>query len=223
MSGHLALVGGSEWNDGCDFDAMLLAASGGNEVTLLPTAAAFESPAKHVARAEEWFSRLTALVQTVPVYDRAAARDPVHVSAIRNAKFLYLADGSSQHLRSVLLDTPLWSAIVEGWQAGMVLAASAQAATALCGHMVDARGGAFTVGLGLVRNVTVIPHYDLWSPEKSHRTVKLARPDLVVAGIDERTALIRDPKGRWSVHGAGTAALFRGGVQIGLDELDGVD
>jgi len=223
MSGHLALVGGSEWNDGCDFDAMLLAASGGNEVTLLPTAAAFENPAKHIARAEEWFARLSARVHTVPVYDRSGARDPVNVAAIRNAKFLYLADGSSQHLRSVLLDTPLWSAIVEGWQAGMVLAASAQAATALCDHMVDARGGAFTVGLGLVSNITVIPHYDLWSPEKSHRTVKLARPDLVVAGIDERTALIRDPKGVWSVQGAGTAALYRAGKQIGLDDIERAD
>ena len=53
MSGHLALVGGSEWNEGCDFDAQLLAASGSTEVAVLATAAAFENPAKRVARAEE--------------------------------------------------------------------------------------------------------------------------------------------------------------------------
>jgi cyanophycinase len=219
MSGHLALVGGSEWNDGCDFDAVLLAASGAREVVVLPTAAAYENPAKHIERAEAWFAGLGATVRALPVYDRAGARDPDHVRAVRDASFLYLADGSSQHLRSVLKDTPLWSAIVETWQAGSVLAASAQAATALCDHMVDARGGAFTVGLALLSGITVIPHYDLWSPEKSHRTVKLARAGLVVAGIDERSAMVQDPAGTWSVLGAGGATLFRDGKPISLDDL----
>jgi cyanophycinase len=219
MSGYLALVGGSEWNDGCDFDAALLALSGATEVVVLATAAAYENPAKHLARADAWFAGLGAKVRGLPAYDRASARDPDNVRAVRDASFVYLADGSAQHLRSVLLDTPLWSAIVESWQAGTVLAASAQAATALCDHMVDARGGAFTVGLGLVSGITVIPHYDLWSPDKSHRTMKLARPDLVVAGIDERSALVRDPDGTWTVRGAGGAALFRAGLPITLDDL----
>jgi cyanophycinase len=219
MSGHLALVGGSEWNDGCDFDVMLLAASGAREVAVLPTAAAYENPGKHLERATEWFAKLGATVRPVPVYDRAGARDPENVRAVREARFVYLSDGSSQHLRSVLKDTPLWSAIVETWQTNGVLAASAQAATALCDHMVDARGGAFTVGLGLVTGLTVIPHYDLWSPDKSHRTVKLARPDLVVAGVDERTALVRDPNGAWSVAGLGGAALFRDGHPVEFDAL----
>jgi cyanophycinase len=219
MTGYLALVGGSEWNDGCDFDAALLAVSDATEVVVLPTAAAYENPAKHLARAETWFAGLGVKVRGLPAYDRASARDPENVRVVRDAKFVYLADGSAQHLRSVLLDTPLWSAIVEGWQAGTVLAASAQAATALCDHMVDARGGAFTVGLGLISGITVIPHYDLWSPDKSHRTMKLARPDLVVAGIDERSALVRDPDGKWTVRGAGSASLFRAGLPITLDDL----
>jgi cyanophycinase len=115
----------------------------------------------------------------------------------------------------------VWHAIVEAWRAGAVLAASAQSATALCDHMVDNRGGAFTVGLGLLIGLTVIPHYDLWSPDKRHRTVKLARPDLVVAGVDERSALVRDPDGRWRIAGAASAVLYRGGAAVGLDALTG--
>ncbi len=42
--GPLAFVGGDEWTEGCDFDAELLAASGGTEVLVLPTAAAYEHP-----------------------------------------------------------------------------------------------------------------------------------------------------------------------------------
>jgi len=53
MTGHLALVGGSEWMEGCSYDADLLAASGAGEVVLLPTAAAYESPGKVTARAEK--------------------------------------------------------------------------------------------------------------------------------------------------------------------------
>ncbi len=221
MSGPLALVGGSEWREGCSFDAELLAASGGTEVTVLATAAAFESPGKAIDRATRWFADLGATVRDVPVYNRAGALDPAQAAAVRAASFIYLADGSSQHLRSVLLGTPVWHAIVDAWRAGAVLAASAQSATALCDHMVDNRGGAFTVGLGLLAGMTVIPHYDLWSPDKRHRTVKLARPDLVVAGIDERTALVRDPDGSWRIAGAATAVLYQGGVPVGLDSLLG--
>jgi cyanophycinase len=221
MSGPLALVGGSEWHDGCTFDAELLAASGGTTVTVLATAAAFENPARSIEQATRWFAGLGATVRVVPVYNRPGALDPAQAAAVRDAAFLYLADGSSQHLRSVLLNTPVWHAILDAWRAGAVLAASAQSATALCDHMVDNRGGAFTVGLGLLTGMTVIPHYDLWSPDKRHRTVKLARPDLVVAGIDERTALVRDPDGSWRVAGAGTAVLYRGGLSVGLDALVG--
>ena len=49
--GILALVGGGEWTEGCSFDAELLAASGGTEVLVLPTAAAYEKPERVVVAA----------------------------------------------------------------------------------------------------------------------------------------------------------------------------
>ena len=49
--GILALVGGGEWQEGCDFDADLLAASGSEHVLVLPTAGAYEHPERLVVRA----------------------------------------------------------------------------------------------------------------------------------------------------------------------------
>ena len=83
--GPLALVGGGEWREGCDFDADLLAASGGSEVVVLPTAAAYEHPDHAVERATRWFEGLGATVRPVPAVDRTGARDEANVAAVRDA------------------------------------------------------------------------------------------------------------------------------------------
>ena len=53
------------------------------------------------------------------------------------------------------------------------------------------RGGALTLGLGLLPQLAVLPHAGDWSEEKTHRTVRLASGGLRIAAIDERTALLR--------------------------------
>ena len=75
-TGTLALVGGDEWTEGCSFDATLLAASGGTDVLVLPTAAAYQHPERVVLRAAEWFAPLGAQVEGLMVVDRASAEDP---------------------------------------------------------------------------------------------------------------------------------------------------
>src|SRR4051794_36209444 len=219
MSGPLALVGGGEWREGCTFDAELLAASGGDEVVVLPTAAAYEHPDRAVATAETWFGGLGAKVRGVMVLRRSEAEEPDHVAAVRQARFIYLAGGSPMHLRSVLKDSALWEAIVAAWNEGAVLAGSSAGAMVLCDPMVDPRGGAFTLGLGLVAGLTVIPHHDHWSPDKEKRTLDLAPAGLAIVGIDERTALLRDPDRGWQASGAGDVTVFVEGAVGGLEDL----
>ena len=155
-SGTLALVGGGEWHDGCrDFDAELLARAG-DEVVVLPTAAAFEHPDRVVERATAYFSELGASVRGLSVLRRADAEDRANVKGVSDAGFVYIADGSPLHLRSALKDSALFEAIVAGYRKGSVLAASGAGATVLCDPMVDPRGGAYTVGLGVVRELAVL-------------------------------------------------------------------
>jgi cyanophycinase len=221
-TGELALIGGREWTDGCTFDADLLAASGGSSVLVLATAAAYENPGKVLARAQSWFAGLGATVTTLPVFGRADALLAEPAERAREARFIYLADGAAQHLRSVLYDTVLLEAIVAAWQSGAVLAAAGYSATALCEHMVDARGGAYTVGLDVLLGYTVLPHADEWSPDKARRTIRLANSGLVVAAVPTRTALRRSAEGAWSVAGAGPVHLSRGGQPVALDALAGL-
>jgi len=219
MPGPLALVGGAEWRDGCSFDRDLLAGSGGDEVLVLPTAAAYEHPQRAVAWAERYFAGLGTKARGLMVLARPDAEDEVNVAALREARFIYLSGGSPLHLRSVLKDSPAWDALVQAWQGGAVLAGSSAGAMALCDPMVDPRGGAFTLGLGLLAQVAVIPHHDTWSAEKAKRTITLAPAGLPVVGIDEQTALVRGTDGGWTVSGAGGVVVFVDGHEAGLEAL----
>ena len=93
-TGTLALVGGDEWTDGCTFDASLLAASGGSDVLVLPTAAAYQHPERVVLRAAEWFGPLGGQVEGLMVVDRPSANDPGMAAKAAKARFIYLAGGS---------------------------------------------------------------------------------------------------------------------------------
>ena len=173
--GPVALVGGGEWQPGCSFDAELLAASGSDEVVVLPTAAAYEHPERTVAQAGEWFGPLGGRVEGLMVLSRADAQDPGVAAVLRQARFIYLNGGSPMHLRSVLKGSLVWEALLAAWVGGAVVAASSGAAMVLTDPMVDARGGGLTIGLGLVANLAVVPHFgDVHEDahgEKLHRSV----------------------------------------------------
>jgi cyanophycinase len=215
--GVLALVGGGEWSEGCSFDAEFLTAAGSNDVVVLPTAAAYERPERLVVRAGEWFAGLGGQVEGLMVLSRADAGDAGAAAVMRKARFIYLAGGSPMHLRSVLKDSLVWEALLEAWNGGAVVVGSSAAAMALTDPMVDARGGGLTIGLGLLSGLAVVPHFgDVHEDEhgeKLHRSVQLAPRGTPVAGIPERTALIRDRSGGWRSAGVGRVAVYLDGAR----------
>jgi len=219
MVGTLALVGGNEWQEKCTFDRALLQASGGTEVLVLPTAAAYEHPDRAVEHARGWFESFGGTVRGLDVLRRHDAEDEANTAAVRAAGFIYLSGGSPMHLRSVLKDSQLWDALVEAWDGGAVLAGAAAGAMVLCDPMVDPRGGAFTLGLGLVEQVALIPHHEEWDEDQARRTIELAPAGLPVVGIDTQTALIRDPDGAWRTEGAGRVVVFVDGKETDLGVL----
>jgi cyanophycinase len=219
--GPLALVGGAEWQEGCRFDAELLAESGGTDVLVLPTAAAYEHPEKAVATATGHFESLGGRVRGLMVLNRPDAEESANADAVRRSRFIYLGGGSPLHLRSVLKESAVWQALLAAWESGAVVAGSSAGAMVLGDPMVDPRGGALTVGLGLIEQLAVMPHADTWSPEKAHRTFSLAAGGLRIAAIDEQTALIREPDGTWRVAGVGGVTIYVDGKPGELSALPG--
>lgn len=213
MLGTLALIGGGEFRAPCaSFDAVLLERSGANEVVVLPTAAAFEHPDRVAGRAAEHFATWGATTRTINVLHRAEAEDHEIADVVAGARFIYLADGSPLHLRSVLKDSALMKAIRRAWEDGAVVAASGAGATVLCDPMVDPRGGAYTVGIGLVEGLAVFPYHGTAAEHLRQRSLDLLAPHAILIGIDEATALIREPEGTWRALGAGVVTEYRDGT-----------
>jgi cyanophycinase len=220
VAGTIALVGGAEWQPGCDFDAALLAEAGG-EVLILPTAAAYEHPDRAVATAEQWFASLGGRARGLMVLGRADAELEANAAAVRSSPFVYLGGGSPLHLRSVLKQSLVWDALLDAWHGGATVAGSSAGAMVLTDPMVDPRGGAFTLGLGLVEQLAVVPHAAASSHEKVDRTLALAPAGVPVARMEERTALLRDAEGHWRVAGAGTVTVFVDHKERDLSVLPG--
>ena len=144
----------SEFTDGCTFDAELSAGSGGDEVLVLPTGAAYEHPQRLVDAAIAWFAALGARPRGLDVLARPDAFDagqrrrgpPAPGSSTSSADRRCTCARCSRTRRS-------GTRCVEAWDDGAVLAGSSAGAMVLCDPMVDPRGGAFTLGLGLLADL----------------------------------------------------------------------
>ena len=219
MSGPLVLVGGDEFSAGCDFDEELIAAVGADEVALLPTGSAYENPGKVVEIARRWFADLGVGVRPVPVYTRPDAMVAEHVEAVASARLIYLTGTSPMHMRSVLKDTPVLDAICAAWHGGAALVGSGAGADVLCDPMVDTRGGAFTVGLGVIPRLAVIARSNLWSPDKIHRTVEMVPRGVSLVELPERTAMILGRDGGWRGAGVGELVVHQADGSASLSDL----
>ena len=205
MTGTIALLGGGPFTDNDDVDSRLIEASQASEVVVLPTADAFEHPSRLIEAAVAWGERLGVTIDGRKVLRRADANEFGHTEAVRTARMVYFAGDSPLHMRSVLKDTSLFDALRAVLAAGGVVAATGASAACLCDPMTDPRGGAFSLGLGLVEGLAVLPEAEKMSPERLHRTLKLAN-GFAVGVLPTGSALLRadgvwEQVGKAEVHG----------------------
>jgi cyanophycinase len=194
MTQLVVLQGGGPFTANDEFDAQILSAHPGY-VAILPTAEAFENPDDLVQSSVAWAKRLGITTKLCAVYSRADAREESFATIISQAAVVYVVGDSPIHLRSTLKDTVVFDAIA----AHSCVVATAGSAAAMCDPMVDPRGGAFALGLGLVSGVAAITESEKWPDERLQRTLSLANTS--VAEIPTGAALMYQD-GTWSTHGA---------------------
>ena len=187
LSGTIALFGGGPFSANDELDQVLLA--GRSRVTVVPTADAFERPAELIDRARVWGERLRVEVDPLMAITRPDASNSDLVAIAEGSEAVWLVGDSPIHLRTVMTNTPLWTAITGVVERGGVLAAIAGSAAALCDPMTDPRGGALTIGLGLVSPFAVFTETETWTPERLQRARQLAG-DVAVAELPTGSAIV---------------------------------
>jgi cyanophycinase len=213
--GPLALVGGDELNPGNEEqDRILVAAAGEGPAYVLATAAGRQQPDLAVANAKRWFAGLGLEVEELAATARKHVADPELVRRAEGGRFFYLVGGDPGLVPKVLGGTQLWAAIVAAWRRGSALGGSSAGAMAF-GEWTLTRDRMpgdtmrrYTPALALLPGVAVLPHFDTfghrWSEGALENTPK---PDVVLLGIDERTAATF-VDGRWEVRGPGGVTVI---------------
>ena len=214
MNGRLALVGGDEFREGCeDMDAAIIAASGKRSpaTLIVPTAAAFENPARAAENGARHFAALGADAAPLMALDRRDADDPAIAAEMDAADIAYLTGGNPAHLLEVLRDSALLDAVRRGLSRGMILAGSSAGAMVLGRHMRFR--GAWTPALGLAGSVAILPHHERADADAVFAELWQSAPDGLSAaiGIDGRTGIISEPAAvaAWRVLGVGGATVYR--------------
>jgi cyanophycinase len=203
--GALVLAGGDAWNG-----QALAAVTPERGVLVLPTAAAFEHWEEAVASlGRSWFDAGFG-VEALPILMRRDAESVEFADRLSHAKIIAIVGESSLHARAAVAETPVWSAVHTAWQNGATLVGVGGGAALLGDPMVDPRGGAFTLGLGVVPGVAVLPHADQWGVDKTKRTLRMAAGKHLVISLNSNAAAIWTHANGWTleagatVHGEGS-------------------
>jgi len=224
MNGSLALVGSGEYLPAmAEFEKSLVqdGVKNGKEsrYVQIPTAAGRES----TDRLEYW--KQLGLTQAkaigveatyLPIYTREDAFNQEYVDAVTNSALMYMSGGDPHHLAEVLIDTPLWSAIVENWKTGASLAGCSAGAMVLSAHIPNFRllKKTATQGLNLLPEIRVIPHFNKffkWIPESAAKVLLHVPDNSILIGVDELTAIVkRSGDTQWVVVGEAKVHVLKG-------------
>ena len=224
MNGSLALVGSGEYLPAmAEFEKSLLEdgiKNGKENIYIqIPTAAAQESS----ARLEYWRDLGQKQAQVIgakplflPIYTRDDAQNMDFVNQISNGALIYMSGGDPHYLANTLIDTPIWQAIVKNWQSGASLAGCSAGAMVLSSQIPNFRLSRAqpTVGLNLIPNIRVIPHFNKffkWIPESAAKLLMHVPDDSILIGIDELTAIVkRSGSDFWQVYGQAKLHTLKG-------------
>ena len=196
--GTIVFQGGGAFTAHDDLDRRLLKDGKAKKVVVLPTADAFERPEVLVTAAMSWGERLGVEIDALMVMRRVEAMESDAAEVVRGADAVWLVGDNPIHLRSVIKDTPVFEALNHVLKHGGVVVGAGAPASALCDPMIDPRGGALALGLGLVTGMAVVANAEKVTPDRHARTKKLANVPVVF--LPSSSALVHRG-GQWEAIG----------------------
>jgi cyanophycinase-like exopeptidase len=224
MNGSLALVGSGEYLAAmAQFEKSLVddGVKNGKKARYvqIPTAAGRESS----DRLEYWkelglrqAKNIGVEATYLPIFTREDAFNQEYIDAVANSALMYMSGGDPHHLAQVLIDTPLWDAILENWKTGASLAGCSAGAMVLSAHIPNFRllKKLPTQGLNLLPEVRVIPHFNKffkWIPESAAKVLLHVPDNSILIGVDELTAIVkRSGDTEWVVVGEAKVHVLKG-------------
>ncbi len=198
MSGLIGLVGSGEYLPSMLEVEKRLISGRAPIYVQISTAAGLEGP----KRIQYWIDlglaqaeRLGVKAVPLSILDREAANDYKLVEPIDSAGLIYFSGGSPSHLISTIEGTLLEQRIVRAFERGAAVAgcsagAMALGAYSLSFHRIPPR---FQNGIGLARNVAIVPHFDRVRNRITDSILKRSIQSLgetLLIGVDEETALV---------------------------------
>ena len=194
-----------------DRQAIRLAGGPDAPIRIIPAAAAPDNNHRRAGQnGVAWFQKLGASdISALNLIDRQSADDPEIASNLARARLIYLLGGFPHYLGQALQGSRSWQAILDAHSKGAVVAGSSAGAMVLCEYYFDPAASQLHLGLGLVRDVMVLPHHETfgkdWAP-----LIRKNSASCIILGIDEQTGLIDDaePDG-WRVYGKGRVTLYK--------------
>jgi len=163
---RVVLAGGRELDPGT---AAGRALAGCGSVAVVTLAAAYRRPDALMSQIGAWAAALSVEHEVVRAVRRSDSLDPDVVAPIAGCDGVLVLDGSPAHFVGAVKATPLLEAIVAAHLDGADVAWSGAAAAAVCASMVDDRGGALTVGLGLYRGIVMAAGWEGWPRDRRRR------------------------------------------------------
>ncbi|MFM1967929.1 MAG: hypothetical protein RL590_786 [Actinomycetota bacterium] len=224
MNGSLALVGSGEYLPAMTALEKSLLDDGikngkAAKYIQIPTAAGQESDDRldfWKALGQRQADAIGVEATYLPIYTRDDAFKQEHVDAMKDSALMYMSGGDPHHLAEVLIDTPVWAAMVENWQSGASLAGCSAGAMVLSAQIPNFRmlKRSPSKGLNLLPEIRVIPHFNKffkWIPESAAKVLLHVPDDSILIGVDEMTAIVkRTGNAHWVVVGDAKVHVLKG-------------
>ena len=177
---------------GCELDTSTPAGralEGCGSVAVVTLAAAYRRPDALLTQIGDWARALSLEHAAVRAVRRSDSLNPEVSAPIADCDGVLVLDGSPAHFVGAIKATPLLEAIVAAHARGADVLWSGAAAAAVCASMVDDRGGALTVGLGLHRGIVVAAGWEGWPRDRRRRLRRMVPDPALFMALDSGAAV----------------------------------